>query len=134
MNMIGLDIGTTSLCGILCDAATGELRRSVTRPNDTFLPTAHPWEKQQDPVVLMARLQEIAAELSAEGPVAAIGVTGQMHGIVYLTAEGKPVLLLGQVWDNPRPDVAIASISYTADKKDYAVLLSAGVLGVKLDK
>ena len=52
----------------------------------------------------------------------------------YYTAEGKPVLLLGQVWDNPRPDVAIASISYTADKKDYAVLLSAGVLGVKLDK
>ena len=42
--------------------------------------------------------------------------------------------MLGQVWDNPRPDVEIASISYTADKKDYAVLLSAGVLGVKLDK
>ena len=52
----------------------------------------------------------------------------------YYTAEGKPVLLLGQVWDNPRPDVKIASISYTPNKKDYAVLLSGGVLGVKLDK
>ncbi len=103
MNMIGLDIGTTSLCGILCDAATGKLRRSVTRPNDTFLPTAHPWEKQQDPVVLMARLQEIAAELTAEGPVAAIGVTGQMHGIVYLTAEGKPVGPL-TIWQDGRGD------------------------------
>ena len=46
------------------------------------------------------------------------------------TSEGKPVLLLGQVWDNPRPDVKIASISYTPDKNDTAVLLSAGVIGI----
>ena len=40
------------------------------------------------------------------------------------------MLLLGQVWDNPRPDVKIASISYTPDKNDTAVLLSAGVIGI----
>lgn len=51
----------------------------------------------------------------------------------YRTAEGKPILLLGQVWDNPHPDKTIASISYTPNEKDYAILLSAGVLGVKLD-
>ncbi len=49
----------------------------------------------------------------------------------YRTSEGKPVLLLGQVWDNPYPDKTIASISYTPDEKDYAILISAGVLGVK---
>ena len=48
------------------------------------------------------------------------------------TAEGAPVLLLGQVWDNPHPEKAISSISYTPHEKDYAILLSAGVLGVKL--
>lgn len=52
----------------------------------------------------------------------------------YRTAEGKPVLLLGQVWDNPHPKKKIADISYKAEKGEYAVLLSAGVLGVKLDK
>ena len=103
MYIIGLDIGTTSVCGILCDADSGEICRSVTRPNDTFLPTEHPWEKQQDPVVLMTRLREIAGELCAEGPVAAIGVTGQMHGIVYLTAEGKPVGPL-TIWQDGRGD------------------------------
>ena len=50
----------------------------------------------------------------------------------YRTAEGAPILLLGQVWDNPHPDKIIAKISYEASKDDYAVLLSAGVLGVKL--
>ena len=50
----------------------------------------------------------------------------------YRTPEGEPILLLGQVWDNPKPEKVIASISYTPVKGDYAVLLSAGVLGVKL--
>ena len=52
----------------------------------------------------------------------------------YRTAEGKPVLLLGQIWDNPHPEKKIDCISYEAEKGEYAVLLSAGVLGVKLDK
>lgn len=47
------------------------------------------------------------------------------------TAEGEPVLLLGQIWDNPHPDKKIATISYTPDKNDFAVLVSGGVLGVK---
>ena len=50
----------------------------------------------------------------------------------YRTPEGEPILLLGQVWDNPKPEKVIASISYTPVKGDYAVLLSAGVLGIKL--
>ena len=50
----------------------------------------------------------------------------------HRTAEGAPVLLLGQVWDNPHPEKKIQSVSYTADEKDYAVLLSAGVLGIKI--
>ena len=50
----------------------------------------------------------------------------------YRTAEGNPILLLGQVWDNPRPDKKIVSISYTNDENDTTILLSAGVLGVKL--
>ena len=50
----------------------------------------------------------------------------------YRTPEGAPILLLGQVWDNPHPDKTIAHISYTAKANEYAVLLSAGVLGIKL--
>ena len=49
----------------------------------------------------------------------------------YRTVEGSPILLLGQVWDNPHPDKKIASISYTPSEKDCAILLSAGVLGIK---
>ncbi len=47
------------------------------------------------------------------------------------TTAGEPILLLGQVWDNPYPEKIITDISYTAADGDYAVLLSAGVLGIK---
>lgn len=50
----------------------------------------------------------------------------------YRTPEGEPILLLGQIWDNPNPEKAISTLSYTPVKGDYAVLLSAGVLGLKL--
>lgn len=49
----------------------------------------------------------------------------------YRTPEGRPILLLGQIWDNPHPEKKIAYITYTPDEEDTAILLSAGVLGVK---
>ena len=47
------------------------------------------------------------------------------------TAEGEPVLILGQTWDNPHPDKTISEISYTSAEGDYTVLISAGILGIK---
>lgn len=51
----------------------------------------------------------------------------------YRTAEGEPILLLGQIWDNPHPEKKITCITYTPDEKDYAILVSGGVLGIKLN-
>ena len=67
MKLIGLDIGTTSLCGISCDAATGQILQTITEQNGTFLPAAEPWEKQQDAAALVARMHRIAAALAADG-------------------------------------------------------------------
>lgn len=52
----------------------------------------------------------------------------------HRTAEGEPVLLLGQVWDNPRPEKKIAYITYTPDENDCAVLVSGGVMGIKASR
>lgn len=46
------------------------------------------------------------------------------------TDSGEPVLILGQVWDNPHPEKEIDRITYTHDKDEYATLLSAGVIGL----
>ena len=49
MKIIGLDIGTTSICGICCDTDNGNIIESVTRPNDSFIIGENSWEKLQNP-------------------------------------------------------------------------------------
>ncbi len=92
MKIIGIDIGTTSISIVLISLPEGTLLQAVTLPNDTFLPTAHPWERLQDPAAILTKvLPALDGLLSAYSDVAAIGLTGQMHGIVYLNNAGSPV-------------------------------------------
>lgn len=92
MKIVGLDIGTTSVCGVCIDADTGKLLQVCNRPNNANLSTAFSWQKQQDAEKLVGIVQDILQELLAQqGTVDGIGVTGQMHGIVYVNAQGKAV-------------------------------------------
>ena len=118
MRLLGLDIGTTSICGILCDAETGEILQTVTKPNAGWITAENEWEKLQDPGVLLGTVREIAEELAADGDVAAIGLTGQMHGIVYLDGEGNPVSPL-IIWQDGRGDLPFR------EGKTYAETASA---------
>ena len=89
---IGLDIGTTTICGILMDVCTGEMIKKITLANDTFIEGKEDFEKLQDAAKIEEKCLGIIEELSngADG-LACIGVTGQMHGIVYVDREGNGV-------------------------------------------
>lgn len=92
MKAIGLDIGTTTICGVLLDTETGEQLARYTLANDAAIETSNSWEKLQDPEKIARRCLEILDLLVAgQENIAAIGVTGQMHGIVYLNGKGEPV-------------------------------------------
>jgi len=54
MNFIGIDIGTTSICGVVVDARKGKLLASLTLPNNSWLPAKHPWERMQNPAKILA--------------------------------------------------------------------------------
>ena len=104
MQVLGLDIGTTSICGICCDAHSGKILEVVTVSNDATVPGQHAWEKMQDPKLLIQKVKEIAETLLQKWTnVCAIGVTGQMHGIVYLDEEGETVSPLF-IWQDGRGD------------------------------
>ena len=81
MKVIGIDIGTTSICGILIDAKCGEVLKSITKNSDAFIKTENEWEKIQDVEKIITMAIGITDEL-IEDDVCAIGVTGQMRGIV----------------------------------------------------
>ena len=103
MKALGLDIGTTSICAVVYDTKQGILD-AVTVKNDTFLPGA-PWERIQSPQKIEAAANALVQQLLVKYPdSAALGVTGQMHGIVYLDRGGNPVSPL-YTWQDGRGDL-----------------------------
>ena len=92
MKAIGLDIGTTTICALVCDTKTGRVIKTITEKNDTFIKTAYPFEKVQDPNLILDKASAIISSLIEEfDDIISIGVTGQMHGIVYLNSNGDAV-------------------------------------------
>ncbi|MBB6694318.1 hypothetical protein H7B90_23260 [Cohnella xylanilytica] len=100
--LIGVDIGTTSICGVLLDAANGRIVKSITKENTAGLPSSETWEFTQDASVIWDLALRIVGKLRAEaGYVSGIGVTGQMHGILYVDEAGAPVSPL-YTWQDRR--------------------------------
>lgn len=112
MKAIGLDIGTTSICGVLMNCETGAVERTVNCPNDTWLVGTYSWEKLQNPSAIRERAENILSELN-DPDAAAIGVTGQMHGIVYLDGEGEAVSPL-YTWQDGRGNQPYGNGTYAS--------------------
>lgn len=104
MKIAGLDIGTTTLCGQLLDSETGEILSVVTEPNSFALPTAAPWESLQDAEAISRAAARIIDRFAAShGRIEAIGMAGQMHGILYVNRGGEAMSPL-YTWQDGRGD------------------------------
>lgn len=113
MKTLGLDIGTTSISAVVADGR--QVLDSITLKNDAFLPSPCEWERIQDPAHIRRTALEAVEKLTARYPdIAAIGVTGQMHGIVYLDHEGNPVSPL-YTWQDGRGNLLYEdTVTYAA--------------------
>lgn len=112
--LIGLDIGTTSISAVAAEVSSGALLRSVTVPNDGILPSPDGVSRLQDPVRIVETALGLKESLAAEfSPVAAIGVTGQMHGILYLDRAGRAVSPL-YTWQDGRGNLPYGKSTYAA--------------------
>lgn len=102
MKYIGLDIGTTTISGVVADTETASLSDSQTIPNDTWIPSANTWEKIQDPEGIFLKCRDMLLHFRENHPdIAGIGFTGQMHGVLYLDASGEAVSPLA-TWQDER--------------------------------
>jgi len=104
MRAIGIDIGTTTICGIVIDGVTGEVLDSKTLPNDSGLVGGPDFERAQDPERIFSKVKQIVSEfIERYSPIDSIGTTGQMHGMLYLDRNGNPVSPL-YTWQDARGD------------------------------
>jgi sedoheptulokinase len=118
MKAIGLDIGTTTICAVVVDGGTGSILDTITENNEPFLTSGFNWEKLQDPLVIYNKVNEIVEKLCGKhAPTGCIGVTGQMHGIVYTDSYGNAVSPLYN-WQDGRGDLGYD------DNMSYAEFLS----------
>ncbi len=91
--LLGLDVGTSSLKALICDARAHVLS---TAHAEYPLSTPHPGWSEQDPEhwVTAAHAAIMQAVQRAEiegGRIAAVGIAGQMHGAVLVDRAGMPV-------------------------------------------
>ena len=102
MKIIGLDIGTTNICGLLSDTESGEVLKILSEPNRTVSEGPDGVGRCQDPVAIEESVRRILeALLCGQGKVDAIGISAAMHGILYLDREGNPVSML-YTWQDGR--------------------------------
>lgn len=100
MKIIGIDIGTTSICGIVLDTDSKNIIRSKTLPNNSFIKSDYDFEKIQNPEIIMNTVYDILDAFYADD-ISAIGFSGQMHGIVYTDKNADAVSPL-YIWQDER--------------------------------
>ena len=105
MQIIGIDIGTTTISGAVLEyenEKTVKLLEAKTIENGGFMPTANEWEKIQDAGAIVKKAEKLLDDLLDKYPqTERIGLTGQMHGIVYIDQTGTCVSPL-YTWQDGR--------------------------------
>lgn len=100
MNSLGIDIGTTGICGIIVDCKSGEILDSVNINNDSFIKTDKDYERIQSPERITEIVENIVKKL-CNTDTKAIGISNQMHGILYADESGKAISPL-YTWQDAR--------------------------------
>ena len=116
MNVLGIDIGTTTVTALVLDTENKAVAKSCTLKNDSFI-EGKPFERLQDPEKIIKIVKEAVASVTENVTPDAVGVTGQMHGILYLDEDFSPCSPL-MIWQDERGNEAYN------EKETYAEFLT----------
>lgn len=125
---IGIDIGTTTISLAAADCTKKKLLASRTIPNDSFMKTGKDWEAVQDTDKILAAVEAELDEMLRRYPdIERIGLTGQMHGIVYTYADGRAASPL-YTWQDRRGELpGISGKTLIEELKEvHGVSISSG--------
>lgn len=126
MRSMGIDIGTTTISIVLLEIGSGRLIERETVEHHAFCETALPDEKIQDADLIYRIVKEKTQDMIArQGKPDVIGFTGQMHGMLYIDAQGNAVSPL-YTWQDGRSDRRIDDSSCVEYLKRYVGYTAAG--------
>ena len=108
---LGIDVGTSGTKALLMDAS-GKVLATATAPHDIASPKPG-WSEQEPDNWWAATVQAVRAVIAQGGvdgrSVGAIGLSGQMHGLVITDAAGRP-LRGAIIWNDQRSALQAAEI------------------------
>lgn len=129
MKAMGIDVGTTTVCGIVLDTETGKVVDVRTLANDSVL-KGESYEWLQDPNRILELVFQMYQEFTAKYEICSIGLSGQMHGVLYLDAEGNCVSPL-YTWQDERGNLDMGDgrtyAEYLTEQTGYAMATGFGV-------
>ena len=131
MKSIGLDIGTTTICGIVMEVENGNVLDTRTIANHSTIQTKENYAKCQDVTCIMDICRQIVNDiLEKYEEVAVIGVSGQMHGILYIDESGNALSPLYSWQDergNQRYNERQTYSEYISDMTGYEMATGYGL-------
>ena len=112
--LMGIDLGTTTISIVMLDGTTGQLLGSRTVQSKAFIGGRHETSREQDPEKIFQVMLRAMEDLTAQtGKPDAIGMTGQMHGMLYTDRQGRAVSPL-YTWQDGSGDVRCFHLSEQA--------------------
>ncbi len=104
---VGIDIGTTTVSAVVYDIDNKEQTEVYTVPHNSYVLSGI--RSEQSVSVIMEKAEKLLYHiLDCCKNVVSIGVSGQMHGIVYTDSKGEPVSNLIN-WQDKRADLPMKS-------------------------
>ncbi len=96
MTLLALDIGTSRLSALAFSSKTSDPLAVRGVPNDAGIADLPPGRHEQDPGGILQRSLDLFRELLGDAAVEAadvkaIAVTGQMHGVLLIDGENRPL-------------------------------------------
>ncbi len=132
MKAIGIDIGTTSISAVVVDTDLEQTVEALTIQSESFIDTGRVDDRMQDVQKILSKAAAALDELLDRHPdAAAIGLTGQMHGIVYVDQAGQAVSPL-YTWQDQRGTLPVfgelSVVDYVKQQFDLDVFTGYGLV------
>ena len=102
---VGIDLGTTNISAVVMDIENKEQVEAYSIPHMSDIPSKIYSEQRVD--VILEKAEKLLFHIiKAHKGVRSIGITGQMHGIVYVDTKGRAVSNLIN-WQDKRGDCVL---------------------------
>lgn len=113
-----IDIGTTTISAVVVDITEGVQLEAFNRANTATTVTNDIFTKQQSPDIICDIAKEMLDSIIDKYPsISSIGVTGQMHGMLYIDEKGNALSSL-YTWQDARGSlISSTGISYVDEMK-----------------